>query len=238
MVCEYNYSQFFFIMLSLIPASVFLSFWGVARFIWLPWVEKLNMEPEPEIPYIKKFIITDEDVECLNETSDFKFLKHKTLSEETPSGKVFFRYNHENEGFEYWSDSLIPYKELETVARKYVKKFSCVDLYIDRLEMIQEAFEKKLDLEEKVKKIQEERVQKKEDVFASFKTYNNGDGKITNTTRIVAAEKANKYSRRGKFKEAPIFQKKEKKGKVNVSWKDWFELSKEDAQQMLTGPHF
>jgi len=227
-------------MLSLIPTSIFLSFWTVARFIWLPWVEKLNAEPELEIPYIKKFIITDDDIEHLNETKDFKFLKDKTLTEETPSGKIFFRYNQDNEGFEYWSDSHIPYKELEAVARKYVKQFSCVDLYIDRVEMIQEAFVKKRELEERVKKIREELVENKEDVFATFKTYNKGDGKITTGSRIIAAEKANKYSRRGKFKEAPIFQKENSKenSKKDVSWGTWFELNKEDVKQLLTGPHF
>ena len=51
MQCEWNYGQSFFIMLSLIPSSIILSSWVVARFIWLPWMAHLNSLPEPKISY-------------------------------------------------------------------------------------------------------------------------------------------------------------------------------------------
>ena len=71
MQCEWNYGQSFFIMLSLIPTSILLSSWAVARFIWLPWIEHLNSLPEPKISYEKRYLITDDDIECLNDTKDF-----------------------------------------------------------------------------------------------------------------------------------------------------------------------
>ena len=123
MQCEWNYGQSFFILLSLIPTSILLSSWAVARFIWMPWIEYLNSLPEPKISYEKRYIITDDDIECLNENKDYESLIEKTLTEETPDGDVFFRYNHENEGFEFWCDKNPSYKNLETVARKYVKKY-------------------------------------------------------------------------------------------------------------------
>ena len=90
MQCEWNYGQSFFIMLSLIPSSIFLSSWVVARFIWLPWITHLNSLPEPKISYEKRYIITDDDIECLNENKDYKSLKDKTLTEETPLAIYFF----------------------------------------------------------------------------------------------------------------------------------------------------
>jgi hypothetical protein len=131
-----DWSSGFFIMLGLIPTSVILYSLIVAKFIWLPWVQHLNSLPEPEISYEARYMITDDDIECLNDNKDYKTLKDKTLTEKTPDGDVFFRYNLDNEGFEYWCDKILSYKILETVARKYVKMFNCVDLYIDRTEMV------------------------------------------------------------------------------------------------------
>ena len=60
-------------------------------------------------------------------------LKHKNnyVLEYTPLGNVYMRYNSEKETFEYFSDSTLPYRYLETVARKYVITFFCRPIYID-----------------------------------------------------------------------------------------------------------
>ena len=91
-------------------------------------------------------------------TKDYKSLKDKTLTEETPAGDIFFRYNHDNEGFEFWCDKHPSYKILDTVARKYVKKFSCVDLYIDK----REETWKQYWVQKKLEKEREERRRKKQ----------------------------------------------------------------------------
>ena len=237
MQCEWNYGQSFFIMLSLIPSSIFLSSWVVARFIWLPWITHLNSLPEPKMSYDKRYIITDDDIECLNENKDYKSLKDKTLTEETPAGDIFFRYNHDNEGFEFWCDKHPSYKILDTVARKYVKKFSCVDLYIDKREETWKEYwiHKKLEKEREEREKAEEKLEEKPDnVFAKFQSYNTGDGSAPREeSGIIAAKKANKYSCRGKFKEAPPFNKKtkEKIGK-DLTWGNWFKLNSDQVHQI------
>ena len=243
MQCEWNYGQSFFIMLSLIPTSIFLSSWVVARFIWLPWMAHLNSLPEQKISYDKRYIITDDDIECLNENKDYKSLKDKTLTEETPAGDIFFLYNHDNEGFEFWCDKHPSYKILDTVARKYVKKFSCVDLYIDKREETWKEYwkHKKIKKEREKRKEEEEKEkleEKPDNVFAKFQSYNTGDGSAPREeSGIIAAKRANKYSRRGKFKEAPPFikkkkqDKKEKMGK-DLTWGNWFKLNSDQVHQI------
>ena len=254
MNCDWNFGQFFFIFGSLIPTGILLSSWIVAKFIWLPWVEKLNEIPEPEIPYIHQDLITDEDIETLNTNKDYNTLKDKTIIEELPDGlQAFFRYNHGVEGFEYWCDKKLSYKILETIARKYVKKFSSVDLYIERMDMIEKYIEKKKKEREEEDRIKEEEDSAREkgiifkkDVFASFKKYNKGDGntQIINKREIPAAEKANKYIFKGKFKESPKFMKEKEENKrkktekiKKVNWNSWFkpvafELNSDDIHKI------
>ena len=52
------------------------------------------------------------------------------LIENTPEGTVFMNYNHEKEGFNYWSNTQIPFEYINTVARKYVITFDCVEFYV------------------------------------------------------------------------------------------------------------
>ena len=76
--------------------------------------------------------------------------KHKDnyILECTPLGNVYMRYNPSKEVFEYFSDSTLPYRYLETVARKYVMTFWCKVIYVD--------------IEEELKKAEEENQKKKE----------------------------------------------------------------------------
>jgi hypothetical protein len=50
--------------------------------------------------------------------------------ENTPNGNVIMKYSKERESFEYYCDKEIPFKYLETVARKYVRHFFCPQIYI------------------------------------------------------------------------------------------------------------
>lgn len=111
----------------------------------------------------------------------------------TPLGNVMMTWSKERESFIYYADSTIPYRFLETVARKYVIMTDHVELYIDMDTEIEAC---KKEIVEK-NKIEEEEKQKKElytikenegeqintkdnntkpakrDVFAKFKGYNN-----------------------------------------------------------------
>ena len=56
--CEWNWGQRFFFLLSFIPIATLLPIWVVARFVWLPYIEKIRQNTateEDEIPYEYRF---------------------------------------------------------------------------------------------------------------------------------------------------------------------------------------
>ena len=112
-----------------------------------------------------------------------KFNK-KYVIEHTPLGNVLMFYNHDKLAFEYYSDLTIPYRYLETVARKYVLTFNYRPLYIDMQEELKE-YEKKLQEKEErekheIEKSKNDSTTKTKDVFAKFKSYNKeaGTGRV------------------------------------------------------------
>ena len=232
--CTLNWGQIFFIQLGWWPTAIFLSTWIVAYFIWEPMKKKYETERLPPPPFEELYLIEDEDKLLLNENIDKKERENNFIIENTPSGNVIMKYSIKNEGFEYWADKTISYKYLETIARKYVKTFHCVGLYIDRQEMInkkKEKLEKKRkEQEEQKKREQEEPSKTKDSLFATFKTYNKGGSKpvVDNEEYNMAAEHANKYMKRGKFKEAFKFttQSTQTQTKLDfASFKKMFSLS-------------
>jgi len=126
----------------------------------------------------KQFII-DEQLKKFNK---------KYVIEHTPLGNVLMFYNHDKLAFEYYSDLTIPYRYLETVARKYVVTFNYRPLYIDMEEELKE-YEKKLQEKETREKLENDKIKngsdlnstmKTKDVFAKFKSYNKeaGTGRV------------------------------------------------------------
>ena len=119
-------------------------------------------------------------------------LKNCQIMEKTPLGNVIMFYNNKRESFEYYSDSTIPYRYLEPVARKYVKQFGCRAIFVDmeeELRLCEELLEKekkyKDEKEESAKRRAEELketvlVEEKKSVFAKFKSYNKeaGTGRV------------------------------------------------------------
>ena len=114
-----------------------------------------------------------------------KQFKKNYVIEHTPLGNVLMFYNHDKVAFEYYSDSTIPYRYLETVARKYVLTYNYRPLYIDMNEELKE-YEKKLQEKEAREKEENDKIKvsnsntKSKDVFAKFKSYNKeaGTGRI------------------------------------------------------------
>lgn len=169
----------------------------------------------------------------------FNKLKNSCVIEKTPIGNVLMKYDDQRETFTYYSDINIPYRYLEVVARKYVKFFNCVPLYIDMEEELKR-FEEKWE-EERVKKEEQEKISKKQNslhiekpdtkkgVFAQFKKYNKnaGGGNIhmvappkNNITsqqiqkeneRVILKEKANRYTYAGKICYFDFLKKIDKK---------------------------
>lgn len=115
-----------------------------------------------------------------------KKFKKNYIIENTPLGNVLIFYNHDKLAFEYYSDLTIPYRYLDTVARKYVLTYNYRPLYIDMEEELKE-YERKLQEKDKEKEENEKKQlventkgTKTKDVFAKFKSYNKeaGSGRV------------------------------------------------------------
>ena len=61
------------------------------------------------------------------------------ILETTPLGNVYMRYNNKKQSFEYFSNSTIPYRYLETIGRKYVMNYWCKPLFVDLEEELNKA---------------------------------------------------------------------------------------------------
>jgi hypothetical protein len=170
-----------------------------------------------------------------------KKFKNSFVIEYTPLGNVLLFYNHEKLAFEYYSDSTIPYRYLETISRKYVLTYRFRPLYIDMEEELKE-YEKKLDEKEKIKSETTTLSNSKKQVFAKFKSYNTeaGTGRVNiapppknnipqnrlnisknivkidvdgkeNNGKLLLKENANRYSYQGKFCNFNFLKKIDKK---------------------------
>ena len=199
-----------------------------------------------------KFIKLYEDQEGIKKEAyniSRKFIINKQLEklnncyvmEKTPLGNVLMIYNIKRETFSYYSDNAIPYRYLETVARKYVKTFNCRPIFVDMEEELKVAEEK----EKERKEIEEKEIenknnnrengdinqQKKKNVFAKFKSYNKDTSATTKSMaappknsipnaqltkeqeneKILLKEKANCYTYEGKFANFSFLKKVDRK---------------------------
>jgi len=152
-------------------------------------VEIKEEEPPKPISYEEKYkeeYKIAEEFELNKER--LEQLKNTILIENTPLGNVVMYYDDSRETFIYYSDSTIPYRYLEVVARKYVVTNRCKKLYVDmekELKEAQEKLEKKQKEEQEIKQQIEENREKnekdgltttsaptKKNVFAKLKNYN------------------------------------------------------------------
>ena len=97
--------------------------------------------------------------------------KNNYIIENTPLGNVAMNFNVEKGSFEYYSDKNIPYRFLETVARRYVITFHCKPLYICMDNEIQLAEQKMKEQKELLKNASTNSNAKfkTKDIFANFK---------------------------------------------------------------------
>ena len=209
--CPYITPMIFLLISIPVCLPFILSTWIVSHFVYQPmlvnaknedkeWRKSLYLE-EMNKDYSKKFPL-------IKDLSDNTPPEYNLLCDTTPNGFVFFRYIKDEEGFEYWCDKSIDYKNLETLARKYVNLFNCKQIYCDR---------KKL-LEEKLNKIYEQKnnsntinntdvshntdishkteIPNTESVFADLKASKKTEKKIE-----YVCDTANKYIKRGTLKD-------------------------------------
>ena len=141
--------------------------------------------PPVEVPYHDKYLDKLKSISSVNESLNVDSLKNSMVVEHTPLGNVAMYYDNKREAFVYYSDSVMPYRYLEVVARKYVITFKCKCVFIDMEDEINKA-KTKIEEQKNVKKLEEEQKQeqeqkqkqteveeaKKKNVFANFKNYN------------------------------------------------------------------
>jgi hypothetical protein len=147
-------------------------------------IEEENMEIKEEkviVPYVDKYKDKIKSEEHATLTKDFlDNLKNTFVMEMTPNGNVLMFWDNDRNSFTYYSDTSIPYRYLEVVARKYVIMNNCREIYYIMEEQL-----KPLAKEEKeVKEVKEINV----NVFAKLKSYNQSS--IINT-KNVAPKKQN-----------------------------------------------
>lgn len=66
------------------------------------------------------------------ERVDLNTLIDKVVIEESPVGKIIMYWNEETKSFEYYAERRdVPYRFLDTVARKYVIENECYSIFID-----------------------------------------------------------------------------------------------------------
>ena len=153
-------------------------------------VKEEEITPRVEVPYPDKYLEKFKSMPFDNELLDLESLKNSIVVEHTPLGNVAMHYDNKREAFVYYSDSVMPYRYLEVVARKYVITFHCKRVFVNMEDEINKA-KAKIEEQKNTKKQDEERAQaekqkqqendssvelkeepKKKNVFANFKTYN------------------------------------------------------------------
>ena len=186
----------------------------------------------------KDFFSEEEAIEkatnyVINERLDK--LINNIIIETTPLGNVIMLYNNKKEVFEYYCDNTVPYRFLETVARKYVLTYFCRPLYIVMEEELKESEKKLVEQQNKDKRKAEEALANKstivpkKSVFAKFKSYNKeawsgqvnksappknsipNNTSTNNDKPILLKERANRYNFQGKIANFSLLKKVDKK---------------------------
>jgi hypothetical protein len=216
--CYKRSGEFFIhgcLLFSMTSIAFLISSYLVTNYVWKRRILTSSMKSEDEIedvPYEDKYGL-EEDVS--GNVSDVEELEKKReisncyVAENTPKGYVLMKYDVDYESFTYWSSSeTIPYKYLETVARKYVKTIDDKELYISR----------ERDIEERKKKLEESKAAEKtednkdpsateDDVFVKLKSP--VEKRIKTNKKIDYAIHGNKYKWMGKIDFNEIFKEKE-----------------------------
>ena len=115
---------------------------------WDKYERMLNKEKEMEEEKEKevgekevgeKEVEKEEKEKNEDKTKEIEISKNNILFETTPTGNVLMFYDSKRTSFIYYADTAIPYRYLESVARKYVTTYHCLHLYIDMKKEIAEA---------------------------------------------------------------------------------------------------
>ena len=143
-----------------------------------------NTKKKEPVRYEDKYLETlrDRKKTKIATKCDVVHEKNKIIMEYTPLGNVAMWYDKVTESFHYNSDSTIPYRFLEVVARKYALQYNCEELYVDMAEEIKSVEDKLQQQRDKEKREKEEELRVEEE-------RKNNSTTTTTTTSAVAAPK-------------------------------------------------
>lgn len=170
-----------------------------------------------EYKYMEEFLQTNR-----NELTDEerKELANKHIRLDTEQGEIVMFYDHEKTSFVWYCNTKeVPYKYLETVARKYVIDNNCSCIYAVMHEELNKGRQRQAEAKKKLEEEAKEHDKKEvtSSVFASFKSYNkkNASEMIQNKNWLFK-ENANRYSYRGKLQDYDKLMKSDKSDNVRV----------------------
>ena len=196
--------------------------------------------PPPDVPYQDKYLDKFQRLLPINESLDVDALKNSVVVEHTPLGNVAMYYDNKREAFVYYSDSVMPYRFLEVVARKYAITFQCKSVFVvmddeinkAKMKIEEQKTKRALEQEEMDLAAEEEQSSvkdepKKKNVFATFKNYNKNTTKdssnktttgsstaaTANTKKgedLILKENANHYTCDGRFSNFLVLKKVDK----------------------------
>jgi hypothetical protein len=204
--------------------------------------DEIEEEEKPIVPYEDKYKDKIKGEDHLLSSKDFLSkesldnLKNSFVMETTPNGNVLMFWDNDRASFTYYSDTSIPYRYLEVVARKYVIMNNCREIYYI--------------MEEQLKPLKKEEIIKEEEkeektVFAKLKSYNQSsiintknvpskkqnlsthlpriqiNQKEENKNEILLKENANRYSYEGKMINFSFLKKPKKKINENISFSEF-----------------
>ena len=177
--------------------------------------EENTQNETSNIPYENEMFEEYDNLEGKELTEDFvKDLSLNTITETIPRvGDVLMYYDSELESFVYHSKTKeIPYKYLETVARKYVIHYDCKNIYVDIRKEYENGVNKCKEIKEKEKASAEQTTttdaepsneNKKKQLFVKLKSYNR-KAEVNSKQKdkiYILREHSNRYSYRGKIEE-------------------------------------
>lgn len=180
--------------------------------------ESSEEEEDPEFESL--YSLEDQEVRELSD-AEKEALKNKHCSVETPAGVVVLTYNDPYFMYYARSGSIIPYRFLDVVARKFVLDYDCLVLY-NKLELEEEK-EKKEEKEDKEEKEEKDEKEKKEEsVFVVKKK------KITAKKRIVR-KSMNKFKYGGQIEDFEKEKDKESSEEPKkMTFSDYKKMMKSD----------
>lgn len=237
-------SNFLFVMgLMFMSTVLFMTFYG---YVLYPYFDERRTKLEREIQYmyeleneLKEVPYTDRypieyssqkyeekstDVSTNNEKEDnahflnaLKVSDNCFVAESTPEGFVIMKYNYDEEGFEYWANKSISFKNLDTVARKFVTLYQMRDLYIcNDLESKSDSetdtetdneTTNETDADTDAETTNDTATESQPNPFATFKSYNISKSNTVNGANIVKNNKqTNKFIHKGKINDLDITQ--------------------------------